>query len=150
MKRESAYQDRGSLDEVAFVEIQDPENCGTGEHGLAMALAFELFHLLMVSELLASCYLQIFRVRNKDQNALVLSAQDLHYLIFLNTLFQKINNTFISLEIPSSDFYRSNSNQGLGLGMNYSTTYREYMYNFSAFSKSKNSFLFMNEEKRLK
>lgn len=75
MRRESAYRDRSILDKVAFVEIQDPGNGGTEEDDLAMALAFESFHLL------PSHYLHIFKVINTDQKALMVSAQDLCSLI---------------------------------------------------------------------
>ena len=60
-KREVAYQEKGSLDMGAFVDIQDLENCAcTEEHGLAMTLVLEFSHLLMVFELmLASQFLHI-------------------------------------------------------------------------------------------
>jgi len=52
MKEEPAYQDRGTLGMGAFVEMHDPESFECTEvHGLARTLAFELFPLLMVFDL---------------------------------------------------------------------------------------------------
>jgi len=65
MKKEPAYQDKGTLGMGTFVEMGgDPESCAcTVEDGLARTLVFELFHLLMVFDpMLASYNLQIFKI----------------------------------------------------------------------------------------
>jgi hypothetical protein len=59
MESQPAYQEKGILDMGTFVEIQDLESCAcTGDDDLAMALAYELSHQLIGSELmLANHYL---------------------------------------------------------------------------------------------
>lgn len=66
MKKEPAYQDRGTLGMGAFVEMDDPESCAcTVVDGLARTLIFELFHLLMVFDLMPASYnLEVFKINN--------------------------------------------------------------------------------------
>ena len=70
-----AYQEKGSLDMGAFVEIQDLESCAcTEEHGLAMSSVLEFSHLLIVLEMmLASYFLHIsdskmYQLPTKENN----------------------------------------------------------------------------------
>jgi len=66
MKEEPACQDRGTLGMGAFVEMHDPESCACTEVlGLARTLAFELFHPLMVFDLMLASYNLQFFIINK-------------------------------------------------------------------------------------